>query len=110
MMNQVKSQIVIDAPVEQVWEILADFGEVYRWAPSVTKSYSTSDDNSGPEASRHCDIAGLGASKRKSRSGTKAGASPTAHLVWAPYPIGTALGRSRPKGIRHWCPPTFDTV
>ena len=60
MMNQVKSQIVIDAPVKQVWEILADFGEVYRWAPSVTKSYSTSDDNSGPEASRHCDIAGFG--------------------------------------------------
>ena len=59
-MNQVANQIVIDAPVQQVWEVLADFGGVYRWAPSVTNSYSTSENSSGPEASRHCDIAGFG--------------------------------------------------
>ena len=59
-MNKVEGQIVIDAPAQRVWELLADFGSVYRWAPSVTKSYSTSEHNSGPEASRHCDIAGFG--------------------------------------------------
>ena len=59
-MNKVEAQIVIDAPVEKVWEVLADFGAVYRWAPSVTDSYSTSKNNSGSEASRHCDVAGFG--------------------------------------------------
>ena len=59
-MKKVEAQIVIDAPVQKVWEVLADFGGVYRWAPSVTNSYTTSENNSGPEASRHCDIAGFG--------------------------------------------------
>ena len=59
-MNKVVKQIVIDAPVEQVWEVLASFGDVYRWAPSVTKSYITSESEAGLEASRHCDIAGFG--------------------------------------------------
>ena len=59
-MNNVEGQIVIDAPVEKVWEVLADFSEVYRWAPSVTKSYSTSESSNGPEASRHCEVAGFG--------------------------------------------------
>ncbi len=59
-MRKVEAQIVIDAPVQQVWEVLADFGGVYRWAPSVTNSYSTSENNSGPGASRHRDTAGRG--------------------------------------------------
>ena len=59
-MRKVEAQIVIDAPVQQVWAVLADFGGVYRWSPSVTNSYSTSENNSGPEASRHRDIAGIG--------------------------------------------------
>ena len=59
-MNKAESQIVIDAPVQKVWEVLADFGEVYRWAPSVTKSYSTSENSNGQDASRHCDVAGFG--------------------------------------------------
>ena len=58
-MNKVQAQVLIDAPVQKVWEVLADFGGVYRWAPSVTNSYSTSSNNSGSEASRHCDIAGF---------------------------------------------------
>ena len=59
-MNKLESQLVIDAPVEKVWEVLGDFSEVYRWAPSVTKSYSTSESSNGPEASRHCEVAGFG--------------------------------------------------
>ena len=59
-LNKVEGQIVIDAPVQTVWNVLADFGSVYWWAPSVTNSYSTSDNSSGSEASSHCDIAGFG--------------------------------------------------
>ncbi len=59
-MTKVSGQIVIDAPAERVWEVLADFGGVQKWAPGVAKSYSTSNSNSGSDAARHCDIPGFG--------------------------------------------------
>ena len=59
-MAKVSGQIVIDAPAERVWEVLADFGGVQKWAPGVTKSYSTSSSNGGADAARHCDIPGFG--------------------------------------------------
>ena len=59
-MTKVSGQIVIDAPAERVWEVLADFGGVEKWAPGVARSYSTSDSNSGDDAARHCDIPGFG--------------------------------------------------
>ena len=59
-MTKVSGQIVIDAPAEKVWEVLADFGGVQKWAPGVTNSYSTSSKNSGDDAARHCDIPGFG--------------------------------------------------
>ena len=59
-MTKLSGQILIDAPAERVWEVLADFGGVYKWAASVTSSYSTSEANSGEDASRHCDIPGFG--------------------------------------------------
>ena len=59
-MTKVSGQIVIDAPAERVWEVLADFGGVQKWAPGVTESHSTSSNNSGVDAARHCDIPGFG--------------------------------------------------
>ena len=59
-MHKVSAEIVVDAPAEKVWEVLADFGGIHKWAPAITNSYSTSKYNGGPEASRHCDIAGFG--------------------------------------------------
>ncbi|MEE9217187.1 MAG: SRPBCC family protein [Anaerolineales bacterium] len=59
-MTKVSGQIVIDAPAEKVWEVLADFGGVQKWAPGVAKSYSTSSNNSGADAARHCDVPGFG--------------------------------------------------
>lgn len=59
-MNTLKVQTLINAPVEKVWEVLADFSGVEKWAPSVTKSYSLTENNGGPEAARHCDVAGFG--------------------------------------------------
>ncbi len=59
-MRKVEAQIAIGAPVQQVWGVLADFGGICRWAPSTTNSYSTSENNSGPEASRHRDMPGRG--------------------------------------------------
>ena len=59
-MNSIKVQTEINASVEDVWRVLSDFGGVQKWAPSVTNSYLLSENNSGPEAARHCDVAGFG--------------------------------------------------
>ena len=59
-MTKVSGQIVIDAPAERVWKVLSDFGGVYKWAPGVTESHSTSDRNGGIDAARHCEVPGFG--------------------------------------------------
>ena len=55
-MTTVSYQIHIDAPVEKVWNILADFGGIYKWNPGITRSYPTSANNGGLAATRHCDL------------------------------------------------------
>lgn len=46
----------IDAAPDRVWEILADFGNIYRWNPSVKHSHLTSEATAGPGTGRHCDL------------------------------------------------------
>jgi len=60
MTTRIEKQIIIDAPAQAAWDVLADFGNVYRWAPGVTHSFATSPNNGGDGASRHCDIKGFG--------------------------------------------------
>jgi len=45
------------APKSAVWAVLADFSNVADWNSSITKSYITSEANSGLGAQRHCDVA-----------------------------------------------------
>ena len=54
-------KVAINAPKQQVWEAIADFGNVSRLSPNIVKSYSTSDQNQGVGAMRHCDFAVMGA-------------------------------------------------
>ena len=51
----------IEAPVETVWEVLDDFGDVQRWNSGVKASVLTSDGPVGQGATRHCDFAPFGA-------------------------------------------------
>ncbi len=60
MTTRIEKQIIIDAPAQAAWDVIADFGNVHRWAPGVTHSYATSPNNNGDGASRHCDIQGFG--------------------------------------------------
>ncbi len=55
-MAHFSTQIRINATAEEVWEVLADIGGIYKWNPGVVHSYSTSEKNGGEGASRHCDL------------------------------------------------------
>ncbi len=50
----------IDAPVETVWEVLHDFGDIQRWSPGVTASELTSQGPISEGSTRHCDFAPFG--------------------------------------------------
>ena len=61
-MTTIAREIWIDAPKNEVWAALADFGNIYRFNPAVPVSYLTGDKTSGPGAERHCDLNMQGAS------------------------------------------------
>ncbi|RLE26161.1 MAG: hypothetical protein DRJ50_01500 [Actinobacteria bacterium] len=50
----------IEAPVEKVWEVLGDFGNIARWNPGVKRSSLTSEGVVSEGSTRHCDFAPLG--------------------------------------------------
>jgi len=54
-------KVTVNAPSNQVWDALADFGNVSRLSPNIIKSYKTSDQTGGLGATRHCDFAAMGA-------------------------------------------------
>lgn len=61
-MATVTREIRINAPKEKVWDVLADFGGIQVFNPTVPKSYTTNGQNSGVGAQRHCDLSQAGAS------------------------------------------------
>jgi uncharacterized protein YndB with AHSA1/START domain len=50
----------IDAPVESVWAVLQDFGDIQRWSPGVTDSNLTSEGPVREGSTRHCSFAPFG--------------------------------------------------
>ncbi len=54
MAKQVK-QVRINEGKEKVWEIMADYGGVANWAPTITSSKLLTDANGGMGARRTCD-------------------------------------------------------
>ncbi|MEM7537604.1 MAG: SRPBCC family protein [Chloroflexota bacterium] len=55
-MAVITREIEINAPKAKVWDVLADFGNISRFNPSVPKSYLTSGQTSGVGMTRHCDL------------------------------------------------------
>ncbi len=54
MATTITKSIVINAPREDVWRVLADFGGVQNYSPGVSESHCTSDRKQGIGATRHC--------------------------------------------------------
>lgn len=56
---RVEISIDINAPKENVWQVLSDFTEV-SWAPGVKSSYGIGKEELGIGAGRHCTLVGFG--------------------------------------------------
>ena len=50
----------IDAHPQEVWKVLGDYSNVYRWAPIVKASRQTSTEATGVGAARACSVPGFG--------------------------------------------------
>ena len=59
-MSEIKKEIAIDATPEKVWEVLGDFGNVYKWSPAVISSSAVSGHERGSDAIRKCEVPGFG--------------------------------------------------
>lgn len=57
-MNEFAVETMINAPVETVWVVLADVGDIAAWNPGVQASRTTSAQTEGVGACRHCDLGG----------------------------------------------------
>jgi carbon monoxide dehydrogenase subunit G len=57
-MSTFETTIDIEAPIEKVWEALADIGSISKWNPGVHESHGTSDETTGLGATRFCDLGG----------------------------------------------------
>lgn len=52
--------LTINAPLSETWEVLADFSNVYTWAPSVEHSHALNKKAKTEGAGRVCSIKGFG--------------------------------------------------
>ena len=57
-MNSFATETTINASVEQVWEALADIGNIHAWNPGVVASHTTSERTEGLGTTRYCDLGG----------------------------------------------------
>jgi len=55
-MGSFRTNVRIDASREQVWAVLSDLGSIYKWNPSIAHSHTTSDEATGENAMRQCDL------------------------------------------------------
>lgn len=59
-MTTITRHVTIDAPTEQVWSAIADFGAVAVWNPNVKASHLTSSETAGEGISRECQLLPVG--------------------------------------------------
>ncbi len=55
-MPSITTKKIINAPVEEVWASWNDFGDIYKFNPSINASRLLGGDATGIGARRHCDL------------------------------------------------------
>ena len=55
----------IDAPIERVWQVLDDFGDIQRWNPGVTASALTTEGEVDLGSERVCELKPVGSIKER---------------------------------------------
>ena len=93
-MSSLTRSVVIDAARDQVWEVLADFGTVSRWAPTITDSAIVGDASHGVGAVRTCTHVKMGTLEETIVSWTEGEAYSYDVTAGLPFPM---------KALRnHW--------
>lgn len=64
-MTTLHHEVKINAPLEKVWNVLADLEAVQYYNPLVVQTRYTSDNREGVGASRHCDFKPKGFSQER---------------------------------------------
>ncbi len=59
-MTKFNKQIKINASNEEVWKVISNLGDVYKFHPGVLNSYYSSDDKAGIGAARICELRPMG--------------------------------------------------
>lgn len=59
-MIRIEKSIETDLPPQMIWAVLADYPNVYRWAPMVLASRQASPEATGEGAARTCQVPGFG--------------------------------------------------
>jgi len=60
-MRSISVSRTLDADTSAIWDVLADFPGISSWNSGVNASHATSEATSGVGATRHCDLAPIGA-------------------------------------------------
>lgn len=89
MMSVLKYGVVIDADKDKVWEVLADFGAVSNWAPTITESATVGAANQGVGAVRTCKHVKMGKLQETIVSWTESEAYSYDVTFGLPFPMKT---------------------
>ena len=92
-MTRISSQIRIDAPAENVWEVLADLESVQNFSPGVAKAYYTSKARTGVGAGRHCDLQNPSGFVEERITDWEPSRGYTIEIYESNAPLKTAFGR-----------------
>lgn len=58
--HRIRASVEVDASIEDAWAVIADFNEIYRWAPAVEDSHGITSSQRCEGAGRRCTIKGFG--------------------------------------------------
>ena len=92
-MSSLTSGVVIDAARDKVWEVLADFGTVSRWAPTITDSAIVGDADQGIGAVRTCEHVKMGTREERIVSWSEGEAYSYDVTAGLPFPMQALRNR-----------------